>query len=503
MLCKVMLNSTDSESRTDLDNEDDINQLDSSGEVSNQSSSDQAECIKGNCNCRPKTINVISQDQEFILDTLRKVEDEKTKQNLYEVFKKSIIKIEAKKIRNPYNLNDILNSLTNPPKEVSIKELHDELRQFIGLGLSDLQEQINRIVNQGNLMDIPESSHVNDNETDTFSNTMSRVIFQRWEVSLTIVVKDKFVFDIIALIDSGATENCLQEGLVPIPLCEETSQTLFGANGKRLAIKYKLTDQTFILVKDLKEKALLGIPFLSSIYPLWVDNQESFMKGPYVNWFCKIKHNDKFSNMGLAFSTCHIYKILIVKQWGGNPNLSREFSEPSKPSKFGLAWIVQWDYIIIADESAAFPTLERTFKTKWWDTLKNDASIDAVKQYFLKNPTQVSASDDMSRSSKQHYKLCSQIKTPQDFQKIYEEGSSNFSQENSYAESDDSTSYLPDNGDDCEGILPLIRRSNKHVTTQSKVAINSLLSRKWVFRWNSFVVPSLFKFLWLFILFIF
>ena len=30
---------------------------------------------------------------------------------------------------------------------------------------------------------------------------------------------------------------------------------------------------------------------------------------------------------------------------------------------------------------------------------------------------------------------------------------------NSYAESDDSTSYLPDNGDDCEGILPPIRRS--------------------------------------------
>ena len=63
-----------------------------------------------------------------------------------------------------------------------------------------------------------------------------------------------------------------------------SSQSLFGANGKRLAIKYKLTDvhihnhdicikQTFILVKDLKEKALLGISFLSSIYPMWVDNQ--------------------------------------------------------------------------------------------------------------------------------------------------------------------------------------------------------------------------------------
>ena len=103
-----------------------------------------------------------------------------------------------------------------------------------------------------------------------------------WEVSLTILVKDQFVVDIIALVDSGAAENCLQEGLVPISLCEETNQS--HANGKRLAIKYKLTDahirnhdvcikQTFILVKDLKEKALLRIPFLSTIYPMWIDNK--------------------------------------------------------------------------------------------------------------------------------------------------------------------------------------------------------------------------------------
>ncbi|KAL6316145.1 hypothetical protein AAG906_015975 [Vitis piasezkii] len=181
MLCKVMLNS-DSESRTDSDNEDDINQLDSNV------------CIKGNCSCRPKTINVISQDQEFILDTLRKVEDEK------------LSKIFMKFLRNLFDQS---------PKEVSIKELHEEVKQH--------------------------------------------------KMRLK-------------------TENCLQEGLVPIPLCEESSMSLFGANGKRFTTKYKLTDvhirnhdvcikQTFILVKNLNEKALLGIPFLSSIYPLWVDNQ--------------------------------------------------------------------------------------------------------------------------------------------------------------------------------------------------------------------------------------
>ena len=117
-------------------------------------------------------------------------------------------------------------------------------------------------------MDVPESSHVNNEETDVFLNTVNVVIFQMWEVSLAIVIKDKFAFDIVALIDSRATKNCLQEVLVPFPLCEETNQTLFGANGKRLAIKYKLIDvhirnhdicikQTFILVKDLKEKAFL------------------------------------------------------------------------------------------------------------------------------------------------------------------------------------------------------------------------------------------------------
>ena len=66
-------------------------------------------------------------------------------------------------------------------------------------------------------------------------------------------------------------------------------------------------------------------------------------------------------------------------------------------NEFGLTWIVQWDYIIIADESAVFPSLGRTFKTKWWDTLKNDVSLQAVEQYLLKHPTQASASDDMSQ----------------------------------------------------------------------------------------------------------
>ena len=52
------------------------------------------------------------------------------------------------------------------------------------------------------------------------------------------------------------------------------------------------------------------------------------------------------------------------------------------------------------------------------------------------------------------------VNTPQEFQKILSKSISSFSQEGSYAKSDDSTSnYLPDNEDDYEGILPPIRKS--------------------------------------------
>ena len=57
-----------------------------------QTSSDQEDYIKGNCDCHPKTINVISQKQELVLDVLRKIEDETVKQELFEVFKKFVHK---------------------------------------------------------------------------------------------------------------------------------------------------------------------------------------------------------------------------------------------------------------------------------------------------------------------------------------------------------------------------------------------------------------------------
>ena len=129
-----------------------------------------------------------------------------------------------------------------------MKEIQD-LRQFTSLGFTNLQDHINKIfVNQGNLEEVPESSQVNEKVANLYLNSVSRVIFQKWEVFLTIVINDKFVLDTVALIDSRTASNCQQEGLVPTQFYEKTKQALSGTNGKRLTLVTKVT-KTFVLSK--------------------------------------------------------------------------------------------------------------------------------------------------------------------------------------------------------------------------------------------------------------
>ena len=78
----------------------------------------------------------------------------------------------------------------------------------------------------------------------------------------------------IALIDSGADINCIQEGLVPFKYHEKSSKRLIQANGEKLIINYKIPNVhichdgicfeiVFVLIKDLPSKILLGTPFMA------------------------------------------------------------------------------------------------------------------------------------------------------------------------------------------------------------------------------------------------
>ena len=66
----------------------------------------------------------------------------------------------------------------------------------------------------------------------------------------------------IALVDSGAYMNCIQEGLIPTKYFQKTTQSFTSASGNSLYIRYKLPEvlicnqglclpTSFVLIKNI------------------------------------------------------------------------------------------------------------------------------------------------------------------------------------------------------------------------------------------------------------
>ena len=86
-----------------------------------------------------------------------------------------------------------------------------------------------------------------DEYKDEFLNIIDRMIFQKWYSEITLVVHKEFSLTVVALIDSNADMNCIQEGLIPSKYYESTQDKLTQANGDRLKISNKLT-KTYIYI---------------------------------------------------------------------------------------------------------------------------------------------------------------------------------------------------------------------------------------------------------------
>ena len=58
-----------------------------------------------------------------------------------------------------------------------------------------------------------------------------KLIPPKWFTKVKIVVSPDYHFTIIAMIDSGADMNCIQEGLIPSKYFEKSTERLVSANG--------------------------------------------------------------------------------------------------------------------------------------------------------------------------------------------------------------------------------------------------------------------------------
>ena len=99
-----------------------------------------------------------------------------------------------------------------------------------------------------------------------------------------MVVHKEFSLTVIALVDSGADMNCIQEGLISSKYYESTTDRLTQANGDRPKISNKLTKAyiynngikfrtPFFLTDKLSSKVILGNPFFGFNLPFFHDRQ--------------------------------------------------------------------------------------------------------------------------------------------------------------------------------------------------------------------------------------
>ena len=87
------------------------------------------------------------------------------------------------------------------------------------------------------------------------------------------MIKPDFIIkDAIALVDSGADMNCIQEGLILTKYFHKTMQSLTSASGNTLYIQYKLPEvlicnqglylpTSFVLIKNMSQAIILGNSF--------------------------------------------------------------------------------------------------------------------------------------------------------------------------------------------------------------------------------------------------
>ena len=74
----------------------------------------------------------------------------------------------------------------------------------------------------------------------SFVGAITTSQYQKWYALVTLKIYD-FKITLKALIDTGADQNCIQEGLIPTKYFEKTTEGLRGANNNRLKINYKLS----------------------------------------------------------------------------------------------------------------------------------------------------------------------------------------------------------------------------------------------------------------------
>ena len=130
----------------------------------------------------------------------------------------------------------------------------------------------------------PTAKMVQEESSEKFLETINRINFQKWHSKVRIVISKDFEFEVIALIDLGADLNYIQEGIIPSKYFKKTRERLTSASGGKMQIEFKIPKAhvcqdntcfktTFVLVKNMIDRVILGNPFMCLLYPFITDSE--------------------------------------------------------------------------------------------------------------------------------------------------------------------------------------------------------------------------------------
>ena len=137
--------------------------------------------------------------------------------------------------RNPYRLQSVLQRFEKP-RELTTQDLQREinnLKQEVQALRSETRSESymlrQEILNlQERLPEQRETAQPNLDEEDfqsSFVGAITTSQYQKWYALVTLKIYD-FKITLKALIDTGADQNCIQEGLIPTKYFEKTSRVL-------------------------------------------------------------------------------------------------------------------------------------------------------------------------------------------------------------------------------------------------------------------------------------
>ncbi|GAV70205.1 hypothetical protein CFOL_v3_13703, partial [Cephalotus follicularis] len=241
------------------------------------------------------------QNDSLLLQLVDKIDDLELKREYLLKLKDLISNEPTTSTSQPYTLQKIFQKFNNPlPQSLTLQDLQKEIKdtkqayknlnkktkkQIIHLEQILLQNHSSSSSSDKEIEPIdPINPEIQEETSTKFINLIERITYQIWHINISIVIQDSFKLQTVALIDSGAQMNCIQKGLIPTKFFEKTKQKLSTANGENLSVKFKIPDvhicndgicikQTFILVKDLDIRIILGQPILEVIKPFKIKNE--------------------------------------------------------------------------------------------------------------------------------------------------------------------------------------------------------------------------------------